>query len=166
MRTIKYTFLKVDDYFVWQHHEDLLQHTPPDSSITRDPLSLSATNLLQEALAGSCALLAIYDYHPNEKARIQSQHPGELDVLKKGRLLGLLEPTRPFGGMYFKWMDEMQNMIRPKYLNDHNQARQTVPNTTPPYLTAEPVVTATSIQPEKDDFTVMASDELWELLSG
>jgi pyruvate dehydrogenase phosphatase len=203
MHAIKNSFLKVDDYFVWQRHEELLQHPPPDSSITRDPLSLPATNLLQEALAGSCALLSIYDYqsrlfyvavagdsravlgrrsgkntwtatalsrdqfsfNPDEKARIQSQHPGELDVLRKGRLLGLLEPTRAFGDMYFKWTDEMQNMIRTRYLNDHNQARQTVPNTTPPYLTAEPVVTTTSIRPEKDDFIVMASDGLWELLS-
>ena len=36
---------------------------------------------------------------------------------------------------------------------------------TPPYVTAEPIVTTTKIEPDKGDFVVMATDGLWEFLS-
>jgi len=36
---------------------------------------------------------------------------------------------------------------------------------TPPYVTAEPVVTTTKIEPENGDFVVMATDGLWEMLT-
>ena len=36
---------------------------------------------------------------------------------------------------------------------------------TPPYVTAEPVITTTKIDPSKGDFVVMATDGLWEMLS-
>jgi pyruvate dehydrogenase phosphatase len=36
---------------------------------------------------------------------------------------------------------------------------------TPPYVTAEPVITTTKIEPEKGDFVVMATDGLWEMLT-
>ena len=36
---------------------------------------------------------------------------------------------------------------------------------TPPYVTAEPVVTTTKVEPQKGDFVVMATDGLWEFLS-
>jgi pyruvate dehydrogenase phosphatase len=36
---------------------------------------------------------------------------------------------------------------------------------TPPYVTAEPVVTTTRVEPEKGDFVVMATDGLWEMLT-
>jgi pyruvate dehydrogenase phosphatase len=36
---------------------------------------------------------------------------------------------------------------------------------TPPYVTAEPVITTTKIEPGKEEFVVMASDALWEMLT-
>jgi pyruvate dehydrogenase phosphatase len=36
---------------------------------------------------------------------------------------------------------------------------------TPPYVTAEPVVTRTKIDPSNGDFVVMATDGLWEMLT-
>jgi pyruvate dehydrogenase phosphatase len=36
---------------------------------------------------------------------------------------------------------------------------------TPPYVTAEPVVTTTQIDPTKGDFVVLATDGLWEMLT-
>ena len=36
---------------------------------------------------------------------------------------------------------------------------------TPPYLTAEPVVTSTKIDPTKSSFLIMATDGLWNTLS-
>jgi len=36
---------------------------------------------------------------------------------------------------------------------------------TPPYLTAEPVITTTQISPESGDFLIMASDGLWDFLT-
>ena len=36
---------------------------------------------------------------------------------------------------------------------------------TPPYVTAEPVVSSTGVKPEKGDFVVLATDGLWEMLT-
>jgi pyruvate dehydrogenase phosphatase len=36
---------------------------------------------------------------------------------------------------------------------------------TPPYVSAEPVVTSTTIEPSKGDFMVIATDGLWEMLT-
>ena len=36
---------------------------------------------------------------------------------------------------------------------------------TPPYLTAEPVITTTKVSPENGDFLIMASDGLWDHLT-
>ncbi|PWY83406.1 protein serine/threonine phosphatase 2C [Aspergillus heteromorphus CBS 117.55] len=202
-QALKSGFLAVDDHLIWERQEALLQHAPESSSITSDPLSFPATQLLQEAFTGSSALLSIYDsrsrmfyvalagdsravlgrrrepgswaatvltldqygLNPDEEARIRAEHPGEKDVLKNNRLLGSLEPTRSFGDLYYKWTDAMQDKIRACFLNDGKLGRQLAPNATPPYLTAEPLVTSVQIQPEKGDFVVMASDGLWELLS-
>jgi pyruvate dehydrogenase phosphatase len=106
-----------------------------------------------------------YGTNLDEVKRIQEQHPGEKQVLKNKRLLGSLEPTRAFGDMFYKWPDSTQQDIRSRYLNDGNLGKQLAPNVTPPYLTAEPVVTSIRIQPEKGDFVVIASDGLWDLLS-
>jgi pyruvate dehydrogenase phosphatase len=36
---------------------------------------------------------------------------------------------------------------------------------TPPYVTAEPIITTTKVEPERGDFVVMATDGLWEMLT-
>ncbi|KAI0125102.1 protein phosphatase 2C [Xylariales sp. AK1849] len=99
--------------------------------------------------------------NPNEAARMRKAHPGEERVVHNGRVLGGLEPTRAFGDASYKWTKEITNMLRSSFFG-----RSSSPYLkTPPYVTAEPVVTTTQIQPEKGDFVVMATDGLWEMLT-
>jgi pyruvate dehydrogenase phosphatase len=99
--------------------------------------------------------------NPDEEARLRAQHPGEPYVVYRGRVLGGLEPTRAFGDASYKWTRETAEELRRHYFARH-------PNNylkTPPYVTAEPVITTTKIEPEKGDFLVMATDGLWEMLT-
>ncbi len=45
---------------------------------------------------------------PAEVARLQSEHPGEQDVVRNGRILGGLEPSRAFGDARYKWASHLQ----------------------------------------------------------
>ncbi len=97
-----------------------------------------------------------------ELARIRAEHPNEPDVIdpKSKRVLGYLEPTRAFGDGMYKWPLEVVQECRDKFFG-------VVPRPgylTPPYVTAEPIVTTMEIQ-EKGDFLIMASDGLWDHLS-
>ncbi|KAJ9602048.1 [Pyruvate dehydrogenase [acetyl-transferring]]-phosphatase 1, mitochondrial [Cladophialophora chaetospira] len=99
--------------------------------------------------------------NPNEEARMRAEHPGEDYVIRAGRVLGNLEPTRAFGDAFYKWSRNTQDMIKKNFFG------RTPSNLlkTPPYVTAEPVVTSTSIEPARGDFLVMATDGLWEMLT-
>jgi pyruvate dehydrogenase phosphatase len=97
----------------------------------------------------------------DEAARLRNQHPNEPYVVRNGRVLGGLEPTRAFGDASYKWTREISEKLK-----QHFFAR--TPSSilkTPPYVTAEPVITTTKISPEKGDFVVMATDGLWEMLT-
>ncbi|KAI1084071.1 protein serine/threonine phosphatase 2C [Whalleya microplaca] len=99
--------------------------------------------------------------NPNEVARMRKAHPGEERVVHNGRVLGGLEPTRAFGDASYKWSREISERLRASFFG-----RSSSPYLkTPPYVTAEPVVTTTKVQPEKGDFLVMATDGLWEMLT-
>lgn len=99
--------------------------------------------------------------NPNEAARVRAEHPGEPNVIRNGRVLGNLEPTRAFGDAFYKWSRETQDKIKRHFFGKTpHQFLQT-----PPYVTAEPVVTSTRIEPEKGDFVVLATDGLWEMLT-
>lgn len=100
--------------------------------------------------------------NPNEAARMRAEHPGEeAYVIRAGRVLGNLEPTRAFGDASYKWTRETQDRIKKHFFGrTPHQYLQT-----PPYVTAEPVVTSTGIEPSKGDFVVMATDGLWEMLT-
>ena len=99
--------------------------------------------------------------NPNEEARMRAEHPGEPQVIYRGRVLGNLEPSRAFGDAAYKWSKEVQDQIRKHFFGrSPNQLLKT-----PPYVTAEPVVTATKIEPSKGDFVVLATDGLWEMLT-
>ncbi|KAJ4158501.1 uncharacterized protein LMH87_009024 [Akanthomyces muscarius] len=99
--------------------------------------------------------------NPNEEARMRREHPGEDNVVRNGRVLGGLEPTRAFGDAVYKWSRETTIKLKQGYY-----ARSQSPLLkTPPYVTAEPVVTTTKIRPENGDFLVMATDGLWEMLT-
>ena len=92
---------------------------------------------------------------------MRKQHPGEDYVIRNGRVLGGLEPTRAFGDASYKWTREVSDRLKQSFFGRTPSAHLK----TPPYVTAEPVVTTTKIEPEKGDFLVMATDGLWEMLT-
>ncbi|PFH59085.1 hypothetical protein XA68_12825 [Ophiocordyceps unilateralis] len=99
--------------------------------------------------------------NPREAERMRSEHPGEDNVVRNGRVLGGLEPTRAFGDAVYKWSREVAGKLRESFFG-----RSPSPLLkTPPYVTAEPVVTTTRIEPDKGDFLVLATDGLWEMLT-
>ena len=98
---------------------------------------------------------------PSEMARLRKEHPGEPGVVSSGRVLGGLEPSRAFGDAIYKWKSELQVQIREKFFARSPSSRLK----TPPYVTAEPIITTTKIEPEKGDFVVLATDGLWEMLT-
>lgn len=98
---------------------------------------------------------------PSEMARLRAEHPGEDYVVRNGRILGGLEPSRAFGDSIYKWSMDVQQRIKSNFFG------RTPPGLlrTPPYVTAEPIITTTKMEPEKGDFVVMATDGLWEMLT-
>jgi pyruvate dehydrogenase phosphatase len=98
---------------------------------------------------------------PTEDARLRAEHPNEPYVTMNGRILGGLEPSRAFGDAIYKWSVETQQKLKKSFF-----ARTPSKHLkTPPYVTAEPVVTRTKIEPGKGDFVVLATDGLWEMLT-
>jgi pyruvate dehydrogenase phosphatase len=98
-----------------------------------------------------------------EVARISKEHPGEENIAKNGRVLGVMV-SRAFGDGRWKWPLELQQDLNTKFcgpglLTPKYDVR------TPPYLTAEPVLTATKIDPSKPSFLIMATDGMWDALS-
>lgn len=98
---------------------------------------------------------------PSEDARLRAEHPGEPYVTANGRILGGLEPSRAFGDAVYKWSKETQEKIRSSYFGRSPSKYLK----TPPYVTAEPVITTTKVDPSRGDFVVMATDGLWEMLT-
>ena len=101
--------------------------------------------------------------NPAEAQRMRSEHPAEeaSNVIRNGRVLGSLEPSRAFGDAGYKWSRDTQEKLKKNFFSR-------TPNPllrTPPYVTAEPVVTTTQVKPENGDFLVMATDGLWEMLT-
>lgn len=99
-------------------------------------------------------------FNPEECARLAENHPGESRIIdpKTGRLLGIAV-TRAFGDHRWKWPtaaierwsnDFFGSGVRPYYK-------------TPPYMTAEPVITTTQVQ--KGDFVILASDGFWDRIT-
>ena len=98
---------------------------------------------------------------PSEETRLRAEHPGEDYVVHRGRILGGLEPSRAFGDAGYKWSKEVQARMKKFFLG-----RSPSPLLkTPPYVTAEPIITTTKVDPGQGDFVVLATDGLWEMLS-
>ncbi|KAJ5494056.1 hypothetical protein N7463_010143 [Penicillium fimorum] len=98
-----------------------------------------------------------------ETTRISKEHPGEENISKNGRVLGLMV-SRAFGDSLWKWPLDLQNEIKRKF-NGPAPLTPRYDVRTPPYLTAEPVVTSTKIDPTKPSFLILATDGLWDYLS-
>ncbi|KAJ6445397.1 pyruvate dehydrogenase phosphatase [Purpureocillium lavendulum] len=154
---------------------------------------------LAPAIAGSCALLSVYEpssrtlrtavtgdsravlgsrtpggdyvaealskdqtgFNPDECARLEREHPGELaDVIdpKSGRLLGIAV-TRGFGDHRWKWSNEDVSSAQGRFFGFPPRPK----SKTPPYMTARPEVTTRRVA--SDDFAILASDGLWDVMS-
>ena len=95
-----------------------------------------------------------------EVARLKAEHPNEPGMIEDGRVLGMAV-TRAFGDSRWKWSRDLQQEAKKRFFGPSIIE----PLLTPPYLTAEPVITTTKIEPEKGDFVIMASDGLWDNLT-
>jgi len=98
----------------------------------------------------------------NEVQRILSEHPSEesRSCIQYGRLLGRLAPLRAFGDIQFKLSASESHSI----LSGHSKYKPMPMLKTPPYLTAEPDVFHYKLE-ANDEFIVLASDGLWDMLS-
>lgn len=94
----------------------------------------------------------------NEKSRVVKEHPNEPKAIFRDRLLGIYQPTRCFGDGIAKWSVPIQRQLT-KVFNYRYPSNLL----TPPYMTAEPVVT--SINVGKPGFLVIGSDGLFDELS-
>jgi pyruvate dehydrogenase phosphatase len=105
----------------------------------------------------------------SEKARLAEEHPGEKDIVvcrphnpDACYVKGRLQPTRALGDLYLKYSEFNGNRdtdTMPSY------GRRIPPPYTPPYITATPEVSALSWEEGREQFIVMASDGLWDVLS-
>lgn len=189
--TIKAAFTKLDDK-ISQTALDSMNGGHGDASgrVIAD---------MAPAIAGSCALLTMYDlstgtlrtavtgdsravlgswsaeksafeahalsedqtgFNEDEVKRLDAAHPGEKDILdkKSGRLMGIAI-TRAFGDHRWKWSVEDLDTANQSYFSYGKR-----PNyKTPPYMTAEPEITTRQVQGQ--DFVIMASDGLWDVIS-
>jgi pyruvate dehydrogenase phosphatase len=118
----------------------------PDGSWDAIPLSVDQTGRNKE-----------------EIARLYKEHPDEKDIVKNGRVLGLAV-SRAFGDCQWKWPIEFQEDMQRRFYGPSPLVPR-YPVLTPPYLTAEPVVTSTRIDPGNPSFLIMATDGLWDMLS-
>ncbi|AJT99867.1 Ptc5p [Saccharomyces cerevisiae YJM1385] len=185
-------FLKLDNDLVIESFRKLFQdpnntniaNTLPAISGSCALLSLynSTNSILKVAVTGdSRALICGLDNEGNwtvkslstdqtgdnldEVRRIRKEHPGEPNVIRNGRVLGSLQPSRAFGDYRYKIKE-----VDGKPLSDLPEVaklyfrREPRDFKTPPYVTAEPVITSAKIG-ENTKFMVMGSDGLFELLT-
>ncbi|QLG70320.1 hypothetical protein HG535_0A02580 [Zygotorulaspora mrakii] len=103
--------------------------------------------------------------NPREVERIRSEHPGEDNVIRNGRVLGSLQPSRAFGDYRYKVkeIDGKSLAELPEHVKIYFRSKPR-DFLTPPYVTAKPEITTTKID-QKSKFMVLASDGLFELLS-
>lgn len=103
--------------------------------------------------------------NPNEVERVRSEHPGESNAVRNGRILGSLQPSRAFGDYRYKIKDIDGKTLSelPEHLRIYFRSKPR-DFLTPPYVTARPEITTTKIGPNSK-FMVIGSDGLFELLS-
>jgi pyruvate dehydrogenase phosphatase len=102
-------------------------------------------------------------FNKAELARVRAEHPGEEDFVneKNGRTLGMA-PSRTFGDGMWKWPKEVGKELYAHFWSF--KPRDEKLYLTPPYLTAEPVITTTKIE-RRGEFMILATDGLWDCMS-
>lgn len=103
--------------------------------------------------------------NPEEVERIRSEHPGEPNAVRNGRVLGSLQPSRAFGDYRYKVKDVDGKTLAdlPEHVRIYFRSKPR-DFLTPPYVTARPEITTTKIDSDTK-FMVLGSDGLFELLS-
>lgn len=103
--------------------------------------------------------------NPREVERVRSEHPGEPNAVRNGRILGSLQPSRAFGDYRYKIKDVEGKSLSelPEHLRIYFRSKPR-DFLTPPYVTARPEITTTKIGPDTK-FMVIGSDGLFELLT-
>ncbi|KAL3496072.1 protein serine/threonine phosphatase 2C [Aspergillus germanicus] len=124
----------------------VLAEQSPDGTWTATPLSIDQT--------GS---------NEAEISRVNAEHPGESSIVQGGRVLGLMV-SRAFGDGQWKWPVKVQQELQTRFggpglLNPKYKLQ------TPPYITAEPVVTSTKVEPGRATVLILATDGLWDMVS-
>ena len=121
----------------------------------------------------------IIQYYKLRALSIIREHPKDDagNVIRNGRILGSLQPSRSFGDLRYKWTAQMQQELLPRLLPPNISGKKTPANLlTPPYVTARPEVqyrkfTLPSSVPSSDSprstlrFLILATDGLWDELS-
>lgn len=100
----------------------------------------------------------------DEIARLYKEHPGEENIVKDGRVLGMMV-SRAFGDSRWKWSLDVQEDVKQRFYGPAPLPAPKYNVQTPPYLTAEPVVTSIKVDPAKRSFLILATDGLWDMLS-
>jgi pyruvate dehydrogenase phosphatase len=119
----------------------------PDEKWVAIPLSIDQTGRNEE-----------------EVARINKAHPGEENIIKSGRLLGMMV-SRAFGDSRWKWPLESQQELGRTFNSEQPLTPTTYDVRTPPYLTAGPDLTTRKFDPSQPSFLIMATDGMWDTLS-
>ncbi|KAF3919829.1 hypothetical protein ABW20_dc0110018 [Dactylellina cionopaga] len=106
-----------------------------------------------------------FSSNPEETKRVEAEHPGEQGVVVQNRLMGDLAVSRAFGNKRFKVRsasssDGGNGKGRSGSVSSGNNSSII----TPPYVTAEPVV-STYHGIKEGDFVILGSDGLWDFLS-
>ncbi|CAK5279140.1 unnamed protein product [Mycena citricolor] len=96
--------------------------------------------------------------NPSEKQRIAGFHPGEEDLFEDDLFLGR-SYTRAIGDGKLKWSTGTQQRLHADYLGSAPDPKVR----TPPYISAEPDITAIKIKP--GDFLVLSSNWLSKSLT-
>jgi serine/threonine protein phosphatase PrpC len=89
------------------------------------------------------------DTNPGERERLLSEHQDELDIIKRNRVKGRLQPTRGLGDGFYK--DKRLFNMKP-----HNYTKWT-----PPYTTIHPDIRQFQLRGD-EEFMILSSDGLFQ----
>jgi len=101
-------------------------------------------------------------YNPIERERLIREHPYEDEDIMffDERLCGILQPTRAFGDVAFKWSTREKMLL--EWVFDQSTY---IPNYhSPPYLSCSPDIHQITLS-SSDQFMIIATDGLWDGLS-